>query len=144
MNRERGRATPIASAVLMSRVSRTLLAGVILALLLASPAAAAGKLVAHLSATTHTPKAGAPWPIHIMLRDDKGHDVRGTVRYAYLYQGEVVLRQDPKGKNSFVGDFRDHHLTWPKRSIGLELTFRAVVDTKLGQANLDYMVKVHR
>ena len=60
------------------------------------------------------------------------------MRYAFLYQGEVVLRLNPKVDKQFVGDFRDRHLAWSKRTIGLDLVFRAIVDTKLGQANLDY------
>jgi hypothetical protein len=119
-------------------------AGLVLVLLVASPARASGKLVAHLSAPTHHPKAGEPWPIRITAHDNHGHEVHGSVRYAYLYQGEVVLRQDPKGDKTFTGTFHDRHLAWSKRAIGLELTFRAVVDTKLGQASLDYTVKVHR
>src|SRR5919198_1367621 len=119
----------------------------VLAVLVASPASAArdappkSRLVARLYAPTHRPKAGMRWPIRITVRDGGGHAVRGTVRYAFLYQGEVVLRQDPKVDRTFVGVFRDRHLAWSKRTIGLALTFRAVVDTKLGQANLDYPVK---
>jgi hypothetical protein len=112
----------------------------VLAVLVASPASAARRLYA----PTHRPKAGMRWPIRITVRDARGHAVRGTVRYAFLYQGEVVLRQDPKVDRTFVGVFRDRHLAWSKRTIGLALTFRAVVDTRLGQANLDYPVKVHR
>jgi hypothetical protein len=153
MNRECGRATAIASNPLMPHSPRPLvpvLVGLVLAVLVASPAPAArddppaSRLVAHLFARTHHPKAGARWPIRITARDGKGHRVRGTVRYAFLYQGQVVMRQHPKGDKRFVGDFHDKHLAWSKRSISLELTFRAIVDTKLGQANLDYRVKVHR
>ena len=120
-----------------------LLAG-LAALLLLAPPAAAKQFVTRLYAPTHYPAAGARWPIRITARDAEGHRVRGTVRYAYLYHGEVVLRQNPKGDRHFAGDFRDRHLMWSKRTIGLRLTFRAIVDTKLGQANLDYGVTVHR
>ena len=122
----------------------------VLAVLVVSPAPAArsasaqSKLVAHLYATTHWPKAGMRWPIRITVRDRRGHAVRGTVRYALLYQGQVVLRKDPRVDRNFVGEFRDRHLAWSKRTIDLALTFRAIVDTKLGQANLDFRVKVHR
>jgi hypothetical protein len=132
------------------RLLAPVLVGLVLAVLGASPAPAAraepsaSGLVAHLVAPTHHPKAGVRWPIRIIAHDANGHGVRGTVRYAFLYQGRVVMRQDPKRDKRFVGEFRDRHLAWSKRSIGLELTFRAVVDTKLGQANLDYQVKVHR
>ena len=132
------------------RLHVSVIVGLVLAVVVASPAPAAreaapqSKLVARLFATTHAPKAGDRWPIRITARDADGHAVRGTVRYAYLYQGEVVMRQNPKVDKRFVGDFSDRHLAWSKRTIGLELTFRAIVDTKLGQANLNYPVKVHR
>jgi len=120
-----------------------LLAG-LAALLLLAPPAAAKQFVTRLYAPTHHPAASTRWPIRITARDGEGHRVRGTVRYAFLYHGEVVLRQNPKGDRHFAGDFRDRRLMWSKRTIGLRLTFRAIVDTKLGQANLDYMVTVHR
>jgi hypothetical protein len=134
----------------LRRLLAPVVVGLVLAVLLASSASAASenappsKLVAQLFAPTHWPKAATRWPIRITARDTDGHPVRGTVRYAFLYQGVVVLRQAPKGDRKFVGDFRDTHLAWSKRTIGLVLTFRAIVDTKLGQANLDYEVKVHR
>jgi hypothetical protein len=120
-----------------------LVAGLVALLLLAAPAAA-NRLVAHLHAPTHNPKAGEPWPIMITAHDTDGHRVRGTVRYAYLYRGEVVKHFHPKMEAHFVGEFHDRHLAWHGSQIGLELTFRAIVDTHLGQANLDYTVKVHR
>jgi hypothetical protein len=113
-----------------------------LAALLAAPASAS--IVAHLSAPTHTPTAGERWPIRITAHDRSGHRVHGHVRYAYIYKGEVVNRGEPKGDKHFVGIFEDHHLAWSKRTIGLELTFRAIVDSPKGQANLDYDVKVER
>jgi hypothetical protein len=146
MNADRAHPPPLASLHLMRVALRPLvsvLAWLAALLLLAAPAAAE-QLVAHLYAPTHHPAAGTRWPIRITARDGDGHRVRGTVRYAYLYQGEVVLRQYPKRGRHFAGDFRDHHLMWSKRTIGLKLTFRAIVDTKLGQANLDYVVWVHR
>jgi hypothetical protein len=146
MNAARATPPPIASLYLMRLALRPLvpvLVGLAALLLLAAPAAAE-QLVARLYAPTHHPAAGTPWPIRITARDADGHRVRGTVRYAFLYHGEVVLRQDPKGHRHFAGDFRDRHFMWSKRTIGLTLTFRAIVDTKLGQANLDYVVRVHR
>ena len=100
--------------------------GLVLAVLVASPAPAAreatpqSKLIAHLFATTHAPKAGNRWPIRITARDTKWSPVRGTVRYAFLYQGQVVLRLNPKVDKRFVGDYRDRHLAWSKRTIGLD------------------------
>jgi hypothetical protein len=125
---------------------RLLLVASALAAVLCVPASAAASdhLVAHLSAPTHHPTAGERWPIRITAHDQDGHRVHAKVRYAYLYKGEVVSRTDPKGDDHFVGEFEDHHLAWSKRTIGLELTFRAIVDSHIGQANLDYHVKVER
>ena len=103
------------------------LAGLTALLVLAAPAAAE-QLVARLYAPTHHPAAGTRWPIRM-----------GGAAAPYC-----LRRQDPRGHRRFAGDFRDPHLMWSKRTIGLRLTFRAIVDTKLGQANLDYVVTVHR
>jgi hypothetical protein len=117
-----------------------------LAACLPAPAGAAesNDIVAHLSAPTHMPKAGEHWPIMITAHDREGHRIHARVRYAYLYKGDVVARFDPKSDAHFVGVFHDPHLAWSKRTIGLELTFRAIVDSSHGQANLDYDVKVTR
>src|SRR3954468_3231047 len=122
----------------MGVASRFLALATALVVLLVAPAS--GAIVARLSAPTHTPPAGDRWPIRITAHDSKGHRVHGTVRYAYIYKGEVVNRGEPKGDKTFVGEFEDHHLAWSKRTIGLELTFRAIVDSPHGQANLDFDV----
>ena len=126
----------------MGSVFRLLALSLALFVVLVAPASAS--IVAHLSAPTHTPHAGDRWPIRITAHDRNGHRVHGTVRYAYIYKGEVVNRGEPKGDKSFVGAFEDHHLAWSKRTIGLVLTFRAIVDSHHGQANLDYDVKIVR
>jgi hypothetical protein len=120
------------------------------AVLTAAPAPAlrvdptGGGLVARLYVHDHTPKAGEKWPIRVTAHDAHGHRVHASVRYAYLYSGEVVKHVDPHGDNHFFGEWEDHHFEWSKTTIGLDLTFRAVVDSHLGQANLDFPVKVHR
>jgi hypothetical protein len=121
----------------------------VLAVLTAAPAPAVrvdpmgGGLVARLYVGTHEPRAGHKWPIRITAHDAHGHKVHATVRYAYIYAGEVVKHIDPHGSNHFFGEWNDHHFEWSATTIGLDLTFRAVVDSRLGQANLDYAVKVH-
>lgn len=93
-----------------------------------------------LSAPTHSPAVGAPWPIAITARDRAGHPLRAEVRYQYLFGGSVVAR---RSHYRFHGVFHDT-LRWPARSIGFPLTFRAVVTTPLGTRRLDYEVRVKR
>jgi hypothetical protein len=127
----------------------TLVAALALAIPFAGPhgdvsdAAAASGLVAHLYVHSHHPKAGAKWPIRITAHDAHGHRARARVRYALIYGGQVVKRIDPHNGH-FLGEFIDAHYAWPKTTIDLDLTFRAIVDSHLGQANLDYAVKVQR
>jgi hypothetical protein len=93
-----------------------------------------------LSAPTHRPSAGAPWPIVIRAQGPGGRPLRAEVRYRFLFGGSVVAR---RSHYRFRGTFRDD-IRWPARSIGIPLTFRAVVTTPLGTRNLDYPVRVRR
>jgi hypothetical protein len=112
------------------------------ALLAVAPVAQA-RLSVHMHATTHHPKVGKKWPITITARN--GHKrVCGNVRYAFLFNGKVVAHRNAGVGGHFCGRFKDPNIIWPKRAVGIPLTFRAVVDTKLGQRNLDYAVKVSR
>jgi len=91
-----------------------------------------------LAAPTHRPVAGAPWPIRISARGPSGESLAAVVRYQYLFGGAVVAR---RSRYRFRGSFRDT-IRWPARSVGLPLTFRAVVSTSLGTRRLDYDVQV--
>lgn len=104
---------------------------------------AEARLSVTMHATTHSPKVGKKWPITITAFNGR-HRVCGNVRYAFLFNGRVVGRRNAGVGSSFCGRFKDPAIVWPKRAIGIPLTFRAVVDTRLGQRNLDYAVKVSR
>jgi len=91
-----------------------------------------------LTAPTHRPKAGAPWPIVIRSLGPSGKPLRSEVRYQFLVGGSVVAR---RSHYRFEGTFRDT-LRWPANSVGAPLTFRAVVTTPLGTRRLDYLVEV--
>jgi|GEM_PF-2174847 len=93
-----------------------------------------------LSATTHRPVAGAPWPIAIRAYDADGRPLRAEVRYQYLLGDTVVAR---RSHYRFRGAFHDT-FRWPARSLNVPLTFRAVVTTPEGKRNLDYDVRVRR
>jgi hypothetical protein len=104
---------------------------------------AEARLSVTMHAGTHHPKAGKKWPITITARNGSKR-VCGTVRYAFLFRGRVVGRRNPGVGSRFCGHFKDPAIIWPKRAIGIPLTFRAVVGTRLGQRSLDYWVKVAR
>jgi len=119
----------------------------ILALAAAATLAMVPVVEARLSVTmragTHHPKAGKKWPITITARNGSKR-VCGTVRYAFLFRGRVVGRRNPGVGRRFCGRFEDPAIIWPKRAIGIPLTFRAIVATRLGQRNLNYSVRVRR
>ncbi|MFL5902726.1 MAG: hypothetical protein ACJ76Q_02785 [Solirubrobacteraceae bacterium] len=104
---------------------------------------AEARLSVTMDAGTHHPEAGKKWPITITARNGSKR-VCGNVRYAFLFHGRAVGHRNPGVGGRFCGHFKDPAIIWPKRSIGIPLTFRAVVDTRLGQRNLNYSVKVRR
>ncbi|HEX8752508.1 MAG TPA: hypothetical protein VF731_03750 [Solirubrobacterales bacterium] len=103
-------------------------------------APAAPKAKVTLTAATHRPRAGAPWPIVIRAFGPDGRPLSAEVRYQYLFAGQVVAH---RSHYRFRGVFHDT-FRWPARSLGIPLTFRAVVTTPLGTTNLDYAVRVRR
>ena len=147
----------------MNRACPALLAAIAVALLApAAPAAAAPCPVAHLSAPTHQPKAGALWPITVTCRTRSGKGIHATATYQFVYNGQVVATRYPSPKanpNSacskagtcrhspypFTGRFRDGTFTWPRRAVGIPLKLRVVIRVRgKGSMNLDYAVKVRR
>jgi hypothetical protein len=119
-----------------------------------SPAAAAA-FVATLKAPNHHPTAGKLWNITVSAKSNSGRSLRATAYYEYYYSGQKVATRnpspwDPKDSSggprpySFRGSYRDGIL-WPKRSIGIPLTFRVVVKVKgLGARKLDWKVVVRK
>jgi hypothetical protein len=147
----------------LKRACPALLAAVAVALLApAAPAAAAPCPVAHLSAPTHHPKAGALWPITVTCRTRSGKGIRATATYQFVYNGQVVATRYPSPKANpksacskagtcrhspypFTGRFRDGTFTWPRRAVGIPLKLRVVIRVRgKGSMNLDYAVKVRR
>lgn len=108
-----------------------------------SPSASGRKapFVAKLSAPGHHPKANKPWPITITAKTYSGKKLSGRVQYEFVFNGQVVSRQSNyRFKN---GIFRDT-ITWPKRSVGINLVFRPVITTRRGVVRISYGVKVRR
>jgi hypothetical protein len=104
---------------------------------------AQGRLAVTMHTSGHHPKVGKRWAITISAFNGRKR-VCGHVRYAFLFHGRAVAHRNAGVGGNFCGHFKDPNILWPKRAIGIPLTFRAVVDTKLGQRNLDYGVQVVR
>ncbi len=105
-------------------------------------AASSGPIVAVLQAPGHSPHVGN-FPITITLTKG-GLPIAGHVSYEFLFQGQVVSRQQVELESpNFVGRFHDT-LTWPANSVGYPLTLRIVITTPYGVKNVDYPVLVQR
>jgi hypothetical protein len=146
----------------LKRACPALLAVLVAASLAPAATAAARPCVAHLSAPTHHPKAGARWPVTVTCRTRSGRAVRATATYQFVFNGSVVAtrypspKADPGSKCSkagtcrhspypFRGRMRDSTFRWPARAVGVPLKLRVVVHVRgKGSLNLDYAVKVHR
>jgi hypothetical protein len=121
----------------MRSLSR-LAAPVVAALALAVPAtAAAAGFTAHFYAPNHTPIANRYWHVTTTATHN-GTKLRGSVRYQFLFGGQVVSRQ-PGG--SFTGGVFHDKLLFPKKSVGIALTLQVVVKTKYGTDYINWAVK---
>jgi hypothetical protein len=92
-----------------------------------------------LHAGTPHPKVGRPWPVRFTVTSAAG-PVQASVRYEYLYGGQVVAH---RSHYTFTGHFSDTFI-WPAASVGYPLTFRAVVVSGGTTIHLDYPVQVTR
>ena len=134
------------------RLRRRILLSLIAALavaLLAAPAVEAASFNASLKAPGHHPKAGKKWPIKVTARGKRGNPIRAKAYYKFIYNGQVVAVRYPSPHRPtrdkpwpFKGSFRDP-IIWPKRAIGIKLTFQVVVKAKhRGKEKLNYKVRV--
>jgi hypothetical protein len=132
--------------VLGLRKSVLTLALCLAALLILVAPAQAGSFRLHLKAPGHHPTVGEKWPIKVTAKKRSGKPVRGKAIYRFLYQGQVVATRSPYPHSRKPYPFRGHFkdvVHWPKRSVGIPLTFRVVVKTKRnGKKHVDYKVRV--
>ena len=113
------------------------LALVLAALVLAASASAAAPVKATLNASSPTPLVDEPWRYTVVVRDGSGKPIVAKMRLQILFGGLVVgcwkggaMTQCTgatagawikfKGKRTGV-------ITWPAQSVGVKLTFQAVV-----------------
>jgi hypothetical protein len=118
-------------------------------------AAGAAGFVARLNAPNHHPTAGKLWYITVSARTASGKPLKATAFYEYYYNGQKVATRNPSPSNpndesggprpyAFKGSYRDGVL-WPKRSVGIPLTFRVVVKVNgMGTRKMDWKVVVRR
>jgi hypothetical protein len=116
--------------------------------LIVPSAAGAASFDAHLKAPGHHPKAGKKWPINVTA-EKHGRPIKAKAFYQFVYNGQIVATRYPSPHGpttdhpySFRGSYRDP-VIWPKRAIGIKLTFRVVVKAKhRGKVKLNYRVRV--
>jgi hypothetical protein len=96
-----------------------------------------------LSGPDHTPTAGKGWPYTVKVTDAAGKPLPGTVDIQFVFSGQVVGRDKPPTHPLAHGMWHDV-LTFPPQSVGLPLTFQAVVHTPQGSVTFNWPVKVKR
>lgn len=105
--------------------------------------AQAGGMRAALHGENHAPTANKLWHYSVAAIDSSGRPLSGTVDTEFAFGGQVVGRESPPTHPLSNGRL-DDSVTFPARSLGIPLTFRVVVHTKLGSVTLDWPVKVKR
>jgi len=123
----------------MKRIRTTILLLSTLGLLAVPATALAGSFTAKLQIGSHQPKVGYQ-PLTVTAT--KGATkLAGTVRYQFLFDGQVVSKQ-PGGKFSH-GVYHDK-LKWPSDAVGHTITLQVVVNTKYGTDYLNWWIKVRK
>jgi hypothetical protein len=122
-------------------VRAALLVAVVAGLVLAGPSAAVpsatAPIRATLTTTTATPVVGQPWRWKVVVRSATGRPLRAKLRLQILFAGTVVGCWKNGAMTQCTGadagawiPFRGRRsgvLTWPAESVGVKLTFQAIV-----------------
>ena len=97
-----------------------------------------------LDTDTHKRQYDAVWPITVTARRN-GKPIAGRIYYQFLSFGRIVACRTVKtpARPRFSGTFHDT-IQWPRKSVGLPLTFRVVLRTKYGLKNINYAVTVQK
>lgn len=118
---------------------RVLVVCVVFVLALAAPAGAASDVRATLSASSTMPVAGTPWRYVITVKSRQGRALAARTRLQILL-GNVVVgcwkgRAMAACEGPYAGSWitftgkRTGTITWPAQSVGVTLTFQAIVVT---------------
>jgi hypothetical protein len=102
-----------------------------------------GPVRGSLVGPNHSPTAGKLWPYTVKVSDPAGKPLSGTVDIEFLLSGQIVGRDKPPTHPLNHGTWHDL-LTFPANSVGIPLTFQAVVHTPQGSITLDWPVNVKR
>jgi hypothetical protein len=122
----------------VSRRRMSLVAATIATLALPASALAAAKFKLTPHIANHTPTINKEWPITIYVTRGSTK-LSGSVKYEFLFQGQVVSHQP--GKKFTNGVYKDE-LDFPSDSLGQPLTLRILVTVpKYGTEHLDWTIK---
>jgi hypothetical protein len=83
-----------------------------------------------ISASTHHPRANAPWPVTVRVTDASGQPVAATLTMRILFDGTPVGKVDDGRVFHFVGAWqekRGQEIKWPAASRNQPLAFQAIV-----------------
>jgi hypothetical protein len=83
-----------------------------------------------ISASTHHPRANAPWPVTVRVTDASGRPVAATLTMRILFNGTPVGKVDYGRVFHFVGAWREkrgQEIKWPITSRNQPLAFQAIV-----------------
>lgn len=124
----------------------------IVALVAAVPAAAAGPVRATLTASSRTPVADTPWRYVITVRDRSGKALEARARLQILlgdlvvgcWRGSAMAPCQGAGSGTWISfkGKRAGTITWPAQSVGVTLTFQAIVVAKGRTTRLRVPVRV--
>jgi hypothetical protein len=106
------------------------------------PAAAASVRVT-ITATTHTPKVNAPWPVRIGVTDARGKPLAARLTMQILLNGAPVGKVDNGAVYRFIGTWQEkkgQEITWPPESRGQPFALEAVVTAKGGTVKKTWAV----
>jgi hypothetical protein len=121
-------------------VAAALLTLLVAALLALPASASAAPFKAVLHAPDHTPTVNAKWRITVDVTRG-AQKLSGSVRYEFLYAGQVVSHQS--GHKFSGGVYRDA-LQFPATAVGMRLTLDTIVKTKYGTVKLPWTVTTKR
>jgi hypothetical protein len=83
-----------------------------------------------ISASTHHPRANAPWPVTVRVTNATGQPIAARLTMRILLSGTPVGKVDNGRVYHFVGTWREkkgQEIKWPTASRNQPLAFQAIV-----------------